>query len=195
MIFVCASSWIYLIGVVPYFKDCLKWRTIPHVYSQFVWSIVFFISTTILILWEEYLAAVPWIIATVFNTIWFIFSLKWRKKIPITFTDKISTVLALLLIVFSLVTKDFFHTIALAILIDFLAFIPTIRKWWILPWSDTIITWFLASIQYWLMLFTFTEYSFQNIGFWVYNIVATLFFFFLVFFRRWYLKWWKSIFE
>lgn len=195
VIYTLISCSIYLIGIIPYLRDCIKWKTIPHIYSQFVWTIIMFVSTSVLIAWEEYLAAIPAIIATFFNGVWFFFGIKWKQHIPITLFDKICTALAIFLIIYSIITKDFFHTVLIAIVIDFLAFLPTLKKWWILPWSDTIITWLLSSIQYFFLILTVIDQSFQNIGFWMYNIFITFAFFFIVFLRRWYLKGWKSIFE
>jgi hypothetical protein len=194
-IFALISTVIYLIAVFPYLRDVLSWKTLPHPYSYLIWTIVLLISVSVLLYSGEYVASIPGITSAIISGIWCFYGFKSYWNLPINWFDKSCLLLALGTVIYGVLTRDFFNTIILAICIDLLAFLPTFKKWWILPWSETIITWFLAWIQYIFMLLALTHISFETAGFWVYNIVLTFLFFSVTFFRRCYLRWWWSVFD
>lgn len=76
-----------------------------------------------------------------------------------------------------------------------IAFLPTFKKGWIQPWTETILLYFMGSIN---QIFTFLAIASPNAEtsiFWLYLFFANLIFFFMVFSRRWYLQGWASIFK
>lgn len=195
LIFLILGLIIYLGSAAKYFYDILAWKTIPHPYSCMIWAIIFSISTGVLILNEEYIWSISGATATLVNGVWVYYGLRGRNKIPINMFDKSCLLLAIGSLIYGIISRDFFNTILLVILIDFLAFLPTLKKWWILPWSETSLSWFLSGIQYIFMIFTITIVSFETMGFWAYNIICTIGFAMLMVIRRYYLRWWHSIFE
>jgi hypothetical protein len=55
LLFAIISTIIYIAAIIPYLRDVLSWKTLPHPYSQLVWTIVFFISTFVLLYKKEYI--------------------------------------------------------------------------------------------------------------------------------------------
>ena len=130
VIFAIISTTIYIVAIIPYLRDVLSWKTLPHPYSQLVWTIVFFISTLVLLYKEEYIWSIPGIASTIANCVWCFYGFKSYGKLPINWFDKLCLVLAILTLIYWIITRDFFNTIILAISIDILAFLPTLKKYW-----------------------------------------------------------------
>ncbi len=193
--FALISILIFMIGMVPYTIDVIRWKTLPHPYSYGVWALILGVNTSVLIFQWEYIGSLPGIIITLQNMFLCLYGIYSAHRIPIRIFDKICLILALWAFIYGILSRDFFHTILLTILIDILAYLPSVKKWWILPWSETNFAWFLTWVNNTVMLFAIEKSSFETLGFWIYNASWAYLFCLMILFRRCYLKWWHSIFE
>lgn len=189
------SSIFYFVGIFPYFRDTLSWKTLPHPFSYFVWCILTGFNTYVLFIQSEYIALFPAILNTISCIIFTYYGVKSYKKIQINTYDYIFLIGALGMFPFYFYTKDILLTVILSVVIDFLGYLPTLKKGWILPWAETLFTFFIIGIAQLLILFTQTDITLESSLFWVYAFVVNMFFVSIVCFRRWYLQGWKSIFH
>ena len=195
IIFAVISTVIYLIGVIPYWKDVLSWRTIPHIFSIWVWFILTSFNCYVLWLSREWLSFIPSIIMNISLIFSIFYWVKMFKLIRINWFDYMCLFLAWLLLIYYSISQNIFNTVILTIIIDFIAFLPTFKKGWLQPWTESIFIYLLAWIN---QIFTFLALSSPNLEtslFWLYIFFANIIFYCMVFFRRWYLRGWASISE
>ncbi len=195
IIFSVISSLIYIIWIFPYWRDVLRKRTIPHPFSSLVWLILVWFNSYVLFIGHEYLAFIPGFISCLFLLLGTIYGIYLFRKIQINWFDYFCLIFSILFLIYYFLFRDITNAVILSALIDFLAFLPTFKKGWLQPWTETILLYFFASISNVFALLALIGTSFQTTLFWAYLVIANLAFFFMVSLRRWYLKWWESVFE
>ncbi len=193
--FAIISTWLYIIWAIPYWKDVFKWRTIPHVFSVFVWLILVWFNCYVLWLNKEWLWFIPSILMAISLLFGVIYWIKLFKQVLINWFDYLCLWLAGWLLVYYFFSGNITNTVVLSMIIDFVAFLPTFKKWWLQPWTESILIYFLAWINQIFTLLALSSPNFETSLFWIYIFFANLIFFFMVAIRRWHLKWWNSIFE
>ncbi len=195
-LFAIISIIIYLVGIIPYWRDVIIGRTYPHPFSTGVWSILVWFNTYVLYMSGEYLAFLPSLVMT-FSLIffWVGYGIKQFRKIHINWFDYLCLWLSGILILYWFLSGNILNTVILTMIIDFVAFLPVFKKWYLHPWTETIWATLLAGVNQIFTLLAITSPNPETTLFWGYLFFANLLFFFMVFFRRWYLRWWHSIFE
>lgn len=152
------ASLLAIVGNVPYLRDIIKKRVVPHPYTWFIWSIVSCIIFFGQVAKGAGIGALPTAAAEIFTIIIFFFSLQYGlKKIPKT--DTVFLVIALLGIVPWILTKDPTLSVIIAVTIDFIAFIPTIRKTWKHPMTETPALYSMNVVRHILMLLSLQTYN------------------------------------
>lgn len=196
LLFALISTAIYLIWVIPYWRDIVSGRTTMHIFTYWLWWILVSFNVLVLLKNSEHYALIPsglmWISLTWATLLWF-FHL---KKIIINWFDWVCLSLWIFLIIYWFLSKNILNTVILTLIIDFIAFLPTFKKWWLQPWTESILIYFMSAIGQIATLLSLSWFQdIENALFWWYLFFANLIFFFMVALRRYYLKWWKSIFE
>jgi hypothetical protein len=87
-----------------------------------------------------------------------ILGLKNGKR-DITKSDTVVAVLALIAMGFWLIADQPVLSIILVVIADLLAFIPTVRKSWNKPYSETLSLYITNTLRFSLALFAVTEYT------------------------------------
>lgn len=134
-ILVIVASILALIGNIPYLRDVIKGKVKPHPYTWFIWTIVSCVVFFGQVAKGAGIGAIPTAFSEVFTLIIFLFSLKYGFKNPPK-TDKYFLFLALLGLIPWLLTKDPTISVIIVVLIDLIAFIPTLRKTYFHPKSE-----------------------------------------------------------
>jgi hypothetical protein len=134
--FAITAALLAIAGSVPYVIDILKGRVKPHAYTWFVWSIVSGIVLFGQLAKGAGIGALPTAAAEVFTLIIFLLSLRYGFR-GITRTDTYFLLLAVVGIVPWLLTKDPTISVVIAVSIDVIAFVPTLRKTWREPKTET----------------------------------------------------------
>jgi hypothetical protein len=146
---------------VPYYRDILKGKTHPHVYSWSLWGLL----TVLLVALQIKGGAGPatWVTAAAgllcIGVV--ILGLKDGKK-DITTSDKVIAVLSLIAIGFWLIANQPVISLILVIIADMLAFIPTVRKSWKSPYSETLSLYITNAIRFSLALAAVETYTFLS---------------------------------
>jgi len=133
------ASILAIVGNISYLKDVFKGRVVPHPYTWFIWSIVSMTTFFGGLAKGAGIGALPTGIAEGFTIIIFLFSLKslfQKNRGHIRKVDHYFLVIALLGLIPWMLTKDPTLSVVIVVLIDIVAFIPTLRKTWEYPHTE-----------------------------------------------------------
>jgi len=144
---------------VPYLQDIFKKKTTPHSYSWLIWSILQTIGVIAIVLGQGgYYGASGIAVGAIFCLLIFFLSLRYGTK-NVTKTDTLLFVASLGAIFIWIFTKNAIYSVILISIIDFAAFIPTIRKGYEEPMTETISTYFIAALSNIFALMALSIYS------------------------------------
>ena len=157
-IFATVASLLTIAGNVPYVIDILKGRVKPHSYTWFVWTIVSAIVFFGQLAKGAGIGALPTAASEVFTLIIFLLSFKYGFKY-ITKIDTFFLILALGGIIPWILTRDPTISVIIAVSIDVIAFIPTMRKAVLEPKTETPLLYGKNVVRHILALFSMQAYN------------------------------------
>lgn len=147
-----------IFGNIPYLRDILNKKVRPHPYTWLVWSIVSCIIFFGQLAKGAGIGALPTASAEIFTIIIFVFSLRYGFK-DIKPVDTVFLIIALLGIVPWILFKDPTISVIIAVGIDLVAFMPTIRKTWVNPKTENSILYISNVLRHILMLLSLKSYN------------------------------------
>lgn len=149
-------------GYIPYLRDAFHERVKPHPYTWLVWTIVTGITFFGQLEKGAGIGALPTGVSGVLTFVIFIFSLKYGFKY-VAKSDTIFLVAALLGLIPWFITKDPTLSVVVAVSIDLIAFVPTIRKTWGHPKTETPILYGANVLKHTLTLLSLQSYNIATI--------------------------------
>jgi hypothetical protein len=152
------ASILALVGNIPYLRDVIRKKIQPHPYTWLVWSLVSLTTFFGGLQKGAGIGALPTGVAELFTIIIFIFSLQYGFK-QIRKIDTIFLICALLGFIPWILTKDPTISVIIVVTIDLVAFIPTLRKTWHHPKSETPILYAMNVSRHILTLFSLGAYN------------------------------------
>lgn len=152
------AALLAIVGNIPYLKDIISKKIQPHPYTWFVWSIVSLITFFGQIAKGAGIGALPTAASEIFTIIIFIYSLRYGFK-DIKKIDTFFLILALLGIIPWIFLRDPTISIIIAVCIDLIAFVPTIRKTWKYPKTENPILYGMNVLRHILALFSMQTYN------------------------------------
>ncbi len=156
------TIFLSLVGYVPYIRDILRGKTKPHAFTWLVWTVVTFIIGFAQLAAGSGWGAVHNIVTGFICLIILFFAFKNKDK-DIKKVDIILFVFALLSLPLWFLTKNPTYAIVLITIIDLLAFMPTARKTWNDHSSETLSSYEIAGLKYFLAILAITTYSFATL--------------------------------
>jgi len=153
------STLIAFIAFAPYFWDVYKGTTKPHAFSWLIWTILQAIGFAA----QVYGHAGPGAWATGLSGLFcLIIAVVAFKKGEIKFVtfDWVALVGAFLAIILWLLTKNPFYSVLLISVCDFIGFLPTYRKAYHLPFTETLSEYGLSSIKEVVAILALRTFSF-----------------------------------
>lgn len=153
-----AAALLAVIGNIPYLKDVIKRRVQPHPYTWLVWSVVSGITFFGQLAKGAGVGAIPTAASEIFTIIIFLFSLRYGFK-RVEKRDTYFLVAALLGIIPWMLTKDPTVSVVIVVTIDLIAFVPTIRKTWRHPATETQVLYSMNVLRHILALFSLQAYN------------------------------------
>lgn len=156
------ASILAVIGNLSYLRDILAEKVKPHPYTWFVWSIVS--MTTFLggLAKGAGIGALPTGIAEGFTIIIFIFSLKYLFRGTAGHIRKIDNyflAVALVGLIPWAITHDPTISVVIMVLIDIVAFVPTLKKTWSSPGTENPLLYEMNVTRHILTLFSLQMYN------------------------------------
>jgi hypothetical protein len=156
--FAVIAAIIAIGGNVPYIIDIFKKRVKPHPYTWLVWTIVSGINLFGQLDKGAGIGALPTAVAELFTLSIFLFSLQYGFKYIVK-TDKYFLAAALIGLIPWIISKDPTISVVIAVSIDLIAFVPTIRKTWQNPHTETPVLYSANVTRHVLTLFSLQAYN------------------------------------
>jgi hypothetical protein len=152
------AALVAIAGNLPYLIDIIRKRIQPHPYTWLVWTIVSGITFFGGLAKGAGIGALPTGAAEIFTVIIFLFSLQYGFK-QIVKTDTYFLIAALLGLIPWALTKDPTISVIIVVSIDVIAFIPTLRKTWKRPTTETPLLFGANVLRHGLTLFSLQAYN------------------------------------
>ncbi len=152
------ASVLAVIGNVPYLRDIVRKRVQPHPYTWLVGSVV---SCTVFfgqLARGAGIGALPTAASEIFTLLIFFFSLQYGFK-KIRRIDTVFLIIALAGLIPWALTHDPTLSVIIAVSIDLISFIPTLRKTWSHPKTETPLLYSMNVLRHILMLFSLQAYN------------------------------------
>lgn len=143
---------------IPYYRDIIKGKTHPHIYSWLLWGLLGVLVFALQVLGRAGPAAFVTLTASLMCVGVVTLSLRHGKR-DITPIDTIVALLSLVAMIFWLLVKEPVISIFFAVAADLLAFEPTVRKSWRKPYSETLSLYVTSSLRFCLAVLAIREYS------------------------------------
>ncbi|KND49268.1 MAG: hypothetical protein AB203_02635 [Parcubacteria bacterium C7867-008] len=159
---VIVASVLAVIGNVSYLRDVLTEKVKPHPYTWFIWSIVSMTTFFGGLAKGAGIGVIPTGIAECFTIIIFLLSLKYVFKdraLHIRAIDTYFLVAALLGLIPWFLTKDPTISVVIVVVIDIIAFIPTLRKTWEHPETEKPLLYGMNVGRHVLTLLSLSSYN------------------------------------
>lgn len=161
---------LVFVAYAPYINDILKNRTTPHIFTWLVWSLAVGISAGLQIVGGAGVGALVTVATTFVCVIIFLLSIK-KGSSDIAKVDVIFLILALTSIYLWLVIDKPVWSVILIVTTDLLGFVPTIRKSWLRPHSETLVTYQITALRHGLSIFALQKFNILTL---LYPIAWTL---------------------
>jgi len=140
-----AALVLNVIGYIPYIRDIFRHIVKPHPYTWAIWTILVTIAAVNQVRNGGGYSSLFFISTTILVTLVFFLSLKYgmggASKI-----DKTCLVLAIILLLYWLTTKDTHISTICAVFIDGIGAVPTLIKVYHFPRTETYVQWVFAGI-------------------------------------------------
>ncbi len=156
--FALAAVLLVVAGNLPYIRDTLKGKVKPHPYTWLLWALV----SGIILLGQMSrgagVGALPTAASEIFALAIFLASLKYGFA-GITKTDTVFLTLALAGIIPWMLTSDPTLSVVMAVGIDLAAFVPTIRKTWHFPATESPTLYITNTLRHVLTLYSLRAFN------------------------------------
>ncbi len=164
IIFAVLATVISVTAFVPYIRDIFQHKTTPHAYTWFIWVIVQAIAVAGILYGNGKWGALELGIATLLVAFICILSFKYGTK-NITLSDTVSLVVAIAAGVLWWLFKNAQLAVLIITVIDLVGYIPTVRKAYQEPWSETLGTWTAFTIGNLFSIAALKEFNFLTLVF------------------------------
>jgi hypothetical protein len=183
IVFTIIATIIGIIAFLPYLRDIFLRKTKPHAYTWLIWTITQITAIVGILLGGGGWGALNLIVGTLFVISIFLFSLKYGSK-NITRLDTIILITALLAIIIWWRLNQPLIAIIMVSVIDFLGYIPSFRKSYQEPWSETLSFWLACSLSNIFAILALSDYNFLTVTYIATITVANVLLFLFCLFRR-----------
>ncbi|MFA6908315.1 MAG: hypothetical protein WC289_00315 [Patescibacteria group bacterium] len=184
LLFAASAGLIALIGgFFPYIRDIYRGKTKPHSYTWLIWTITQ--ATALAGLWRGDGGWAIWTmgLGVSINIIIFLLSLRYGTR-NITAGDSIVLIVALSAIVVWWQLHNPLLALIMVSVIDVIGYVPSFRKTYKEPWSETMLAWAVFTATNVLTIFALNEYNFMTMAYLTSITVANLTLLLICVFRR-----------
>jgi len=183
IVFAIISVIIGLVGFFPYLRDVILKKTQPHEFTWLIWAITQGTATAALWVGGGGVGVASIAIGTVLVTIIFFLSLRDGKR-DITRSDIVVLAMAFSAIVIWWQLDNPLAAVLLVSAIDAGGYIPTFRKSFNNPWSETALTWGAFAVASVFAIFALEGYNLLTVSYLATISLANLALFVFLLIRR-----------
>ncbi len=144
--FAAASSIIGIACFVPYLRDIFKHKTKPHSYTWLIWTILQVTGVAAMLAAGAGIGITSLAIGATLCGFIFLLSLKYGTR-DITLFDTLCLIAALGVLAIYFFLRDPLFSIIAVTAIDFIGFMPTFRKAYVDPHSETASNYALSALS------------------------------------------------
>ena len=163
---------VNLVGLFWYIRDVIKGGTRPNLVSWFIWSLAPFIGVFFQLKAGAGLSILPIFMAGFTSLVVIIVSvLKKNGYWKINSFDVVCGIISLFALILYVFTHNLSISILFAIISDGLAYIPTIRKSWNFPESETGLMYTTGIVSNIIGLLTIKMWTFPIYSFGIYIVL------------------------
>lgn len=162
IIFSILASIIGVIAFLPYLRDIFCHKTKPHIYTWLIWIITQGTAVAGMIYGGASWGSLSLLIGLFFVASIFLLSFKYGTK-DIKKNDTLILIFAFLAIIIWWQLKNPILSVLMVSIIDIFGFIPSLRKTFNDPWSETPSSWGLFAISNILAILAISEYNFLTV--------------------------------
>jgi len=178
------ATFLVFVGYIPYFRDIIKGKTKPHVYSWLVWILVTSIVFGLQISNSAGVAAYATLASGLMCLLVLILGGIYKAKAKITKSDQWCLVAAVLSLILWLVAKQPIASTILITTVNFLALLPTFRKTWEEPFTETLFLYCFNAFRYILIFAAIQNYTIVTSLYIVSCFLTTVSFVSIILWRR-----------
>jgi len=149
-------------GFSVYLFSIFRGTTKPHIYTWLIWTITGVVALLALIRGQGGWGALPLVFSTTFVFVIFLLSFKFGTK-NITKFDTIVLAVALLAIVVWFYMHNPLLAVVLVTIADCLGYLPSFRKTFQEPWTESVTSWTVYFFCGLLMILSMNEYNFLTL--------------------------------
>lgn len=146
-------------GYFPYIRDIIRGTTQPHIYSWFLWTVVGTVAFSLQYSDGGGVGTFVTLAAVVMCATVFLLSLIRKSQKHITKSDTIFFILTIIAIALWLFAKQPVLSAILITIVDFLCFVPTIRKSWYRPDTETPSFYLINTLRFFLAVVSLQRYT------------------------------------
>jgi hypothetical protein len=146
------------LAYIPYYRDIIKGKTHPHLYSWALWGLL----TIMIVALQIKGGAGPSTYVTASSgllCIGVIFLCLKNVKKDITMSDTFVAALSLIAMGFWLIADKPIVSIVLVVMADLLAFVPTVRKSWNKPHTETLSLYVTNTVRFTIAVMAIQNYT------------------------------------
>ena len=155
---------VMIIGYIPYLRDTVRGKTKPHVFSWVIGMIISFIAFGLQIQEKSGPASFVTLSATIISSVIVYFAIKNKDK-DITKWDYICLLLSAMSLFAWLVVDQPVLSMIFVVLTESISFIPTIRKSWNKPYTETLSSYITNFFRFIIALLALNKYTFMAVGY------------------------------
>jgi hypothetical protein len=177
------AAMLEVCSFLPYFWGIYKGRTKPHIFTWLLWGLISCIVFTAQLL--EGAGAGAWLTGVNGIACLVVMLCAFRQKERhVDHVDVVLLVLALMAIPIWLMTHTPLWSVVLLCAINLLSFLPTIRKSWHRPWSETLQMYLMGVFSWGLSIAALERFSVVTLLFPVCVLASNILFVMMLFTRR-----------
>lgn len=177
------ATGIAVAAFFPYVKDIFSLKTKPHAYTWLIWAITQGTAILGILYGSGSWGALSLTVGTFCVIAVFLFSLKYGTK-NITKSDTATLIAALSAIVVWWQLDQPLVSVLMVSAIDVMGYVPSFRKSYREPWSETLISWILFSVSNMFAILALKEYNLLTVTYLAATASANIALFLMCYFRR-----------
>ena len=149
-------------ALTPYLWSAIKGRNKPHIFTWIIWTIL--TGVAFALQYTEGAGSGAWsgFVSTIFCVAILVASIKYGEK-HITRSDWVVFIAALAAVPIWLLTKNAALAAVWVTVIDAAGYIPTMRKSWVKPYEEMVMTHFLSLVKHLCVLLAVENVLFATV--------------------------------